>query len=96
MDEEERLSVRLSSDDILLLKELVYLGRFPSEADAVKVAIHSFLDSCFSADEKQALLEKARSRRTLDLSAFTSNGSDANATLSKVIGKGLNSGEEGE
>ena len=91
MDGEERLSVRLSSDDILLLNELVYRHRYRSPAEAVSDAVRSLIDREFTPEEKERILFKAESRRDLDINDFTSDGADAEEVLKNVIVRGMES-----
>ena len=91
MDGDERLSVRFSSEDIVLLNELVYRRRYGSPAEAVSAAVKSLLDNEFSPEEKEKILSKAESRRELDISDFTSDGSDAEEVLKNVIVRGMES-----
>ena len=91
MDGEERLSVRLSSEDIILLNELVYRHRYGSLAEAVSDAVRSLIDREFTPEEKESLLSKAESRRDLDINDFTSDGADAEEVLKNVIVRGMES-----
>ena len=91
MDGEERLSVRLSSEDIILLNELVYRRRYGSPAEAVSGAVRSLIDREFTPEEKERILSKAESRRDLDINDFTSDGADAEEVLKNVIVRGMES-----
>lgn len=94
MSDEERLSVRLSSDDILILKELVYRKEFDTESDAVREAIRLLIDSRFTKEELEKILSEAKSRADVDISMFIKDGSDAGQILGRVIERGLGSDRE--
>ncbi len=83
--------MRFSSEDIVLLNELVYRGKYRSLAEAVNASVRATIDSELSDEEKAAALEKAESRRDLDISEFTSDGSDAEEVLKNVIVRGMES-----
>ena len=89
MENEERVIVRLSSDELLLLSELVNRHEFGSPADAVRSAVASLLESRFSPEERAEVLERLRARAELDLNDFTADGTDAGKVLTDVIAKGL-------
>ncbi|MCQ2078696.1 MAG: ribbon-helix-helix domain-containing protein [archaeon] len=91
MDNEERLIVRLSSEEILFLSEIVFRGRYPSESEAVRDAVRKLIDSCLGPEEKVTILQKAASRNSLDISDFATEGDDAKTVLSNVIRRGLES-----
>ena len=91
MDGEERLTVRFSSEDIVLLNELVYRRKYGSPAEAVSEAVRSLIDREFSPEEKESILSKAESRRDLDINDFTSDGADAEEVLKNVIVRGMES-----
>ena len=91
MDGEERLSVRLSSEDIILLNELVYRRKYQSPSEAVMAAVRALLDGEFSPEEKEAILAKAEARRELDINDFTSDDTDAEEVLKNVIVRGMES-----
>lgn len=94
MTDGERLTVRLSSDEITLLKELVYRNEFETEADAVHHAIHQLLESRIPAGEWEEILAIAKSRPAVDINMFIKGDADASLILSKVIERGLDEGDE--
>ncbi len=96
MDNEERVIVRLSSDDLLLLSELVNRHDYVSEAEAVRAAVESLLESSFSPEQRAEVLERLRARSELDLNDFTADGTDAGKVLTDVIAKGLESDRKDE
>ena len=96
MDNEERVIVRLSSDDLLLLSELVNRHDYVSEAEAVRAAVESLLESSFSPEQRAEVLERLRARSELDLNDFTADGIDAGKVLTDVIAKGLESDRKDE
>jgi Arc/MetJ-type ribon-helix-helix transcriptional regulator len=96
MDNEERVIVRLSSDDLLLLSELVNRHDYASEAEAVRAAVESLLESRFSPEQRAEVLERLRARSELDLNDFTADGTDAGKVLTDVIAKGLESDRKDE
>ena len=96
MDNEERVIVRLPSDDLLLLSELVNRHDFASEAEAVKAAVEALLESRFSPEQRAEALERLRARAELDLNDFTADGTDAGRVLTDVIVKGLESDRKDE
>ena len=96
MDNEERVIVRLSSDDLLLLSELVNRHDYASEAEAVRAAVKSLLESSFSPEQRAEVLERLRARSELDLNDFTADGTDAGKVLTDVIAKGLESDRKDE
>ena len=83
--------MRFSSDDIVLLNELVYRHKFASPADAVLAAVRSMIDGEFSPEEREKILSKAESLRDLDINDFTSDDSDAEEVLKNVIVRGMES-----
>ncbi len=91
MEGEERITIRLSSDSLALLEELVDRGMFVNEAEAVRKAVDALIDRILSAEEKVAVLEKAARRRELDIKDFTSDGTDGGEVLKNVIARGLDS-----
>ena len=96
MENEERVIVRLSSDDLLLLSELVNRHDYVSEAEAVRAAVESLLESSFSPEQRAEVLERLRARSELDLNDFTADGTDAGKVLTDVIAKGLESDRKDE
>ena len=96
MENEERVIVRLSSDDLLLLSELVNRHDYASEAEAVRAAGESLLESSFSPEQRAEVLERLRARSELDLNDFTADGTDAGKVLTDVIAKGLESDRKDE
>ncbi len=91
MDGEERITIRLPSDDLALLEELVLRGDYPNEAEAVRAAVRTLIEGSLSAEEKAEALEKAARRRELDIKDFTSDGTDGEEVLKNVIARGLDS-----
>lgn len=88
--------MRLSSDDLLLLSELVNRHDYVSEAEAVRAAVESLLESSFSPEQRAEVLERLRARSELDLNDFTADGTDAGKVLTDVIAKGLESDRKDE
>ena len=84
--------MRLSSDDLLLLSELVNRHDYASEAEAVR----ALLESSFSPEQRAEVLERLRARSELDLNDFTADGTDAGKVLTDVIAKGLESDRKDE
>lgn len=95
MTQEERIVVRLSSEDLIFLSELVFRGKYVSESEAVRDAVRTLIDSHFSQDEKDSLLLKNEQRKSLDISDFAAEGKEAQKVLENVIKRGLES-ERGE
>ncbi len=91
MGTEERIVVRLSADQLVLLSELVRLGKYSSESDAVKDAVATLLKSFFTQEDAEKILAVRSAERSLNLDDFTSNDSPANEILLNVIAKGLES-----
>lgn len=85
MEGEERLTVRLSSEDVLLLNELVGKRVYENCTEAVREAVKRLLDDSFTPEEKAEILVKAESRRSLEPNDFTSDGADAEDILKNVI-----------
>lgn len=81
----------MSADQLVLLSELVRMGRYSSESDAVKDAVAALLKSFFTPDDAEKVLTARSAERSLDLDDFTSNDSPANEILFNVIAKGLES-----
>lgn len=96
MENGERLTVRLSSDALVLLNELVLLGKFKSESEAVRQAVDNLLDRHFTPEQKATVLESYRSRGKSSLSDFVSEDCDVRSTLNEVILRGLEAKKEGE
>ncbi len=93
MDGEERVTVRLPSDDLALLEELVLRGEFPSETEAVRAAVRELIDSRLSDAEKAEALDRAARRSELDLKDFTADGTDGERILKNVITSGSEGGD---
>ncbi len=91
MGTEERIVVRLSADQLILLSELVRKGKYSSESDAVKDAVAILLKSFFTQEDVEKILAARSAETSLDLDDFTSNESPANEILLNVIAKGLES-----
>lgn len=91
MDKGERITVRLSEEDMALLSELVRRGEYKFESDVVNDAIRSFLDTRFSEAEKEKVLEDRSRIKHLDLNDFISGEEDADKILVNVIARGLES-----
>lgn len=85
MEGEERLTVRLSSEDVLLLNELVGKRVYENCTEAVRKAVKRLLDESFTPEEKAEIIAKAESRRSLEPNDFTSDGTDAEEVLKNVI-----------
>ncbi len=85
MEGEEKLTFRLSSEDLALIEEMVLRHEYPSEAEAVREAVRAFIDGRFTDSEKADVLDKAARRRMLSLNEFTADGTDGEEILRNVI-----------
>lgn len=91
MGGEERLSVRLPSDAVILLSELVSRKQYSNEAAAVRDAVRIFLESKFTDAEMSEIISSFKSKPVYNLNDFTSDAEDVSAVLGNVIDRGLSS-----
>ena len=91
---EEGLVVELGPVD--LTGDAYIVPEEVSEAEAVRAAVESLLESSFSPEQRAEVLERLRARSELDLNDFTADGTDAGKVLTDVIAKGLESDRKDE
>ncbi|AGI47060.1 hypothetical protein TALC_00045 [Thermoplasmatales archaeon BRNA1] len=95
MEGDERVTVRLSREDVDLLLFVASREQgFDSASDVVRRVVEDYLSERFTPEERAKALEDAERRRAADPNRFTADGEDAQRILTEVISKGMDDGKE--
>lgn len=74
MDSTERVGVRLSSEALAVLRELVDTGEFTSMSDAVREAVDALIRSRFTQEEVFEIVGRQGSRKTVEFDSLVRDG----------------------
>lgn len=72
----EKVTVRLSSDTVRMLQELVDRGDFPTLSDAVRSAVDHLVDDRFSSDSIIEIVETPYDDGIIEMSALVHGDAD--------------------
>lgn len=74
MVDTERITVRIPSDKVQALEELVKQGRFPTISDAIRAAIDSFVESHFTPEHIERVTVELPKGNVVELECLVKEG----------------------
>lgn len=74
MESTERITVRLSSDTVAILKTLVENGKYPNLSDVVREAIDEFISIKFTPENISKIMVDIPKKRAAELEDLVKNG----------------------